>query len=162
MQAEAFESYLRERFEPAMAYYDRMAQRYQRWYRTLQLALIVFSALTPALIAAEALVLDERALAVVAFVASLLVAILASTIKTFQLQENWINYRTTCESLRRELFLYRTGAGPYAGAPTPETLFVEGVEDAIAREHSSWLAVARREPRTGSEPRPARPTDSPV
>ena len=34
-------------------------------------------------------------------VTSVLVAIITASLKTFKFQENWINYRTTCETLEK-------------------------------------------------------------
>ena len=53
-----------------------------------------------------------------------------------QYQVNWISYRSTCESLKHEKYLFLAGAGPYADAPSPERLLAERVEGMVAREHA--------------------------
>jgi len=73
------------------------------------------------------------------------VAILASAVRAFKFQENWINYRTTAETLKKEIHLYRAGAGEYARVPDREALFVERVESLISRENTTWVQVSRRE-----------------
>jgi uncharacterized membrane protein len=42
-------------------------------------------------------------------ITAVLVAILATSLKTFkfeQFEENWLNYRTTCEALKKEIHFY--------------------------------------------------------
>lgn len=56
-----------------------------------------------------------------------------------QLHANWISYRSTCESLRHEKFLYLAKAGPYADAEDPLTLLATQVEGLVSREHAKWV-----------------------
>ena len=66
-----------------------------------------------------------------------LIAVISTIISLNQFQENWIEYRTTCESLRHEKFLYLTKAEPYNNEE-PFGLFVQRVESLISKENSSW------------------------
>ena len=75
----------------------------------------------------------------------MLVAIVASALKTFKFQENWINYRTTCETLKKEIHFYEAGIGEYANAEDKEVLFVERVENLISRENTLWLSVHKEQ-----------------
>ena len=60
-----------------------------------------------------------------------------------QYQENWINYRSTCERLRAERFLFLSRAGPYAGVAGPEGLLAVRVEGLVSQENSAWVALPR-------------------
>ncbi len=70
------------------------------------------------------------------------VAILASLLSLNQLQENWIAYRTTCESLKHEKFFFLTNAEPY-DKDNAFGLFVQRVERLISKENSAWSEYTR-------------------
>ena len=56
-------------------------------------------------------------------------------------QENWLTYRTTCETLRHEKYLFLTGCKPYEGDDALTSL-VERVEGLISKENSQWSRAA--------------------
>ena len=60
-------------------------------------------------------------------------------------QENWINYRTTCETLRKEKYFYDGGIGEYRSAANAEAIFIERVESVIARENTLWISAQKPE-----------------
>ena len=66
----------------------------------------------------------------------------------FQLQQNWTRYRSTCEGIRREQYLYLAGAGPYAGATAPAVLIVERMDGLISAENKSWNALQEQAVKT--------------
>ena len=72
---------------------------------------------------------------------SVLVAILATSLKTFKFEENWINYRTTCETLKKEVHFYYARIGEYEDSEDKEALFVKRVEALISRENTLWLTT---------------------
>jgi len=72
-------------------------------------------------------------------VTSVIVAILASTLKTFNYQEHWMNYRTTCETLKKEYHFFEANVGDYADTNDKQALFVERVEALISRENTFWV-----------------------
>ena len=71
-----------------------------------------------------------------------LVAIIASLLSLNQFQENWIEYRTTCESLKHEKYLFLTNAEPY-NEEDPFGLFVQRIESLISKENSAWSQYTR-------------------
>jgi Protein of unknown function (DUF4231) len=58
-----------------------------------------------------------------------------------QYQNNWIAYRSTCEALKHEKYLYLATAGPYQDATDPHTLLAERTESHISKEHAKWVSV---------------------
>jgi hypothetical protein len=66
----------------------------------------------------------------------------------FQLQQNWTRYRSTCEGIRREQYLFLAGAGPYASATAPATLIVERMDALISAENKSWNALQEQAVKT--------------
>jgi len=68
---------------------------------------------------------------------SVLIAVSSALVSLNQYQENWIEYRTTAESLKHEKFLFLTAAEPYRDARAFE-LFVLRIEALISKENSAW------------------------
>jgi hypothetical protein len=78
-------------------------------------------------------------------VISLIVAILVSSLKTFNFQENWVSYRTTAETLKKELIFFRAETGPYENVKDMKNLFVQRVESLISRRHTSEIYIYNKE-----------------
>lgn len=73
-------------------------------------------------------------------------------LQTSKYKENWINYRTTAETLRKEIHFYRLGSGDYRDSEDREALFVERVESLISREYTLWLTTQRPKEEKKSSP----------
>ncbi len=138
MEKEDFQNYLKERYEDQINWYDKKSMWNQKMYRYFQWSVIILATITPVLVAT---VPDKTRWLTVTI--SALVAIGTSILKTFKYQENWINYRTTCETLRKEIHFYKAGLGDYRGSEDREALFVERVESLISRENTMWLTTQR-------------------
>ena len=139
MEVAEFEKYLEERYHPQVKWYDMKAISNQSTYKIIQWLVIILAAVTPVLVAIGGT--WERWVAVVI---SALVAIGTSVLKTFKYQENWINYRTTCETLRKEIHYYNASINDYGTSHDPMALFIERVEALISRENTLWLTVQKK------------------
>ncbi len=131
MEAE-FKHYLENRYKKQIEWYDSKSLQNQRLYKGFQTTVILLSFLTPIIIA---LSYDDSK--IISIIVSSIVAILSTIIATFKFYENWVNYRTTCESLRKEEYYYNFEIGPYKGEKKEE-LFVQRIEELISKEHSLW------------------------
>jgi hypothetical protein len=69
------------------------------------------------------------------------IGIVEGSIQLGQFQQNWLLYRATREALKREDLLHSGKAGPYSGAPDPDTLFVERCDAIVSGENLKWLAT---------------------
>jgi len=69
-----------------------------------------------------------------------LIVVLEGLQQLQQYQQNWTTYRSTCERLKHEKFLFLARAGPYATVPNPETLLAERVEGLVSQEHAAWIS----------------------
>ena len=76
-------------------------------------------------------------------ITSVLVAILATSLETFKFEENWVNYRTTCETLKKEIHFLDAGIDEYKDSQDKEGLFVKRVEALISRENTLWLTTVK-------------------
>ena len=149
MNPEDFQKYLKERYEDQINWYDKKSIWNQKMYRRFQWIVIVLSAITPVLVAIVAIRPEVKGTSWLAVGISALVAIGTTSLKTFKYQENWINYRTTCETLKKEIHFYKAGIIEYKDAEDPEGLFVERVESLISRENTMWLMAQK--PKEGKE-----------
>jgi len=136
MDKEAFDHYLKDRYEGQMGYYKSANRKNQKKYRYFQWILIVLSAIAPVL---TALITKWPELQIAVVVITALVAILTTGLKTFQYQELWVNYRATYEQLKPEIHYYNFSVGPYGEAGVDkESLFVARVETILDKEHQGW------------------------
>jgi hypothetical protein len=78
-----------------------------------------------------------------------LVLVLEGLQQLGQYQANWIGYRSTCEALKHEKYLYLGEAGPYADAATASRTLAERVEGLVSQEHAKWVTT-----REESDPAP--------
>jgi hypothetical protein len=108
--------------------------------------------MTPALIELDLNELIGNGFGHLATVTSVVVAILTAAMKTFKYQENWINYRTTCEALRREKFFYDGGIGEYQNTLNKEALFIERAEGMMSRENTLWISAQKSDSKSEEEP----------
>ena len=134
-----FSEFIKDRYEKEIVWYDQKAVRNKKIYDLLQAVVIIFSGLTPVLI-----LIDEPDLRIFAVLTSVIIAISTSFIKTFKFHENWLNYRTTTETMRREYSLYNTDAGDYLDVDDKQRFFVERIESLISRENTKWLLFQKR------------------
>lgn len=139
MEVQEFERYLKERYYPQVEWYDKKAMWNQKAYRFLQWGIIILAAITPVFIA-----VTETLGKALPIVLSSLVAISSASLKAFKYQENWINYRTTCETLRKEIHYYNARIDDYSNADDPMGVFVKRVESLISRENTLWLTVQKQ------------------
>src|SRR4051794_30299763 len=121
-----------ERLESQIAWYDRKSGQNQRWFKRLKVCQIITAAAIP--VAAGA-----SAPAWLVGGAGALIVVLEGLQQLQQYQQNWITYRSTCERLKHEKFLFAARAGPYASSE-PEALLAERVESLVSQEHAAWVS----------------------
>ena len=121
------------RLEDQIVWYDVKSRKNQLWFKALKTCQIVVAAAIPVAAAASAPVWLMGA-------GGAVIVILEGLQQLQQYQQNWTAYRSTCERLKHEKFLFLSSAGPYAGAPNPESLLAERVEGLVSQEHAAWVS----------------------
>jgi Protein of unknown function (DUF4231) len=144
MKQDEFEKYKKERYEDQVDWYDRKSQKFKKLYLFFQAPVIILALIVPVVV-----VLEGSSTKWIAVVISALVAIGTSLLKTFKYQETWINYRTTCETLKKEIYYYDWKLGEYQSVKNPMQLFVERVESLLSQENTMWLSA--HSPKTNQE-----------
>jgi hypothetical protein len=130
-----------ERLEDQIAWYDRKSMANQRAYKRIKVAEILAAAIIP--------FVAGSGLPDVLFVTGalgVLITVLEGLLHLNQYQQNWINYRSTCEALKHEKYTYLGAAPPYANVPDPHGLLAERVESLVSQEHAKWASVQQQEP----------------
>jgi hypothetical protein len=122
------------RLDDQLIWYSQKSRSNQQWFIRLKVAGIVIAAAIPfaAGMIAPAWLTGGLGVAVV---------VLEGVQSLFQFQQNWMTYRSTCEDLKHEKFLWLAKAGPYATTNAPDALLAERVEALISREHAKWLVT---------------------
>jgi hypothetical protein len=125
-----------ERLNDQIRWYGRKSQIAQRWFKALKLAQVIAAALIP-LIPVFGIPHSEKVSAVL----GLVILIIETVQQLNQHQQNWISYRSTCEALKHEKYLFQAEAGPYAGSDKPMALLADRIEGLISQEHAKWVSV---------------------
>jgi hypothetical protein len=136
-----------DRLEDQVGWYDRKSQAAQRAYKRLKVLQLVAAAAVPVVAAAEAAAWITAGFGGV-------VLVLEGVQQLGQYQSNWITYRSTCEALKHEKYLYLAGAGPYSNSEDRSMVLAEHVEGLVSQEHARW--VSSREETSSREGKGAR------
>ena len=145
MDKEAFERYIKERYDDQCRWYSRKASINKRSYYVFQTLIIVLSAATALTIALGVYFPELGWLRLAALTMTTNVTVLASLLKVFRFQENWIEYRNTAESLKKERYLYQAGLDEYAKTKSAEKLFIARIEGLISRQNTAWVMRSHSE-----------------
>ena len=125
------------RLEDQIGWYDRKSNRCQSWYKGLKLLEVSSAALIPFLAGIHAPSLSTGGLGI-------LIVILEGVQHLNQYQHNWISYRSTCEYLKHEKYLYLGNAGPYLKVENPVALLAERIESLVSQEHAKWISSQKK------------------
>jgi hypothetical protein len=125
-----------QRLDDQIGWYDRKSQRAQRWFKILKIVQLVTAGAIP-LIAVFGVAGPEKLTAIL----GLVILVVEGLQQLNQYQANWISYRSTCEALRHEKYLFLANAGPYAKIERPLELLAERTEGLISQEHAKWVSA---------------------
>lgn len=123
-----------ERLEDHIVWYDRKSGTNQKWYKFLKLLQIVAAAMIPLAAGIDAPPLVIGGLGV-------FIVILEGVQSLNQFHWNWLTFRSTCEALKHEKYLWLGKAGPYSSTETRDTLLAERIESLVSREHAGWVTT---------------------
>lgn len=132
-----------ERLEDQISWYDRKSMINQRYFKRIKIIEIAAAALIPFLSAFR----NMPQLALVSGGLGVVITVLEGLLHLNQYQQNWITYRSTCEALRHEKYVYLAKAGPYSGCSNPYALLADRVESLVSQEHAKWASVQQQEPK---------------
>jgi hypothetical protein len=134
-----------DRLDDQIGWYDRKSARNQTLFKVLKVVTLLAGGLVPILALMK---VAPIAIAVVGF----LVVIVEGIQQLNQYYANWISYRSTCEALKHEKFLFLAKAGPYAQADEPLGILAERIEELVSREHAKWVSAQEQVTKPKQEP----------
>jgi hypothetical protein len=144
-------SYVDKRLENQIAWYEKKASENKNRFHYFQVIIIVASAIIP-LVNLIDIPLQTRVTS--AILGAIITGITALT-QLKKYQENWLIYRSTEESLKREKFLFLNSAGNYPNLSddVKDKTLVESVEAILSSETSKFFAMhqQRSTPETSSK-----------
>ena len=139
MDQDTFDRYLTECYYDQITWYGDKASRNKLLYTIFQWGVIALSATVPALIASL-----PAGFKWIPIIVAIVLAIATAGLKTFKFQENWINYRTISETLKKEKHFYDANLYDYGDAEDKEAVFVKRVELLISIENSLWVTIHKQ------------------
>ncbi len=132
-----------ERLEDQIAWYDRKSKSNMRLFKRMKMTEIVAAAVIPFLAGSH---ISHAAAAT--GVLGVLITVLEGMLQLNQFHENWISYRSTCESLKHEKYMFLAHAAPYLNATDPRALLAERVESLVSQEHAKWASIQQQDTKT--------------
>ena len=137
------EEYLKNRLDDQINWYDRKSIQNQKTFKRLQVILIFAAAAIPLL---SGYLGQEKPPAILPyFIGGLgfLVTIITAILSLYKFQEIWTTYRSTCELLQHEKYLFLTKTDPYHGE-NAFNLLVQRVELLMSQENTSWTEIMKK------------------
>jgi hypothetical protein len=134
------EEYLAERLNDQIVWYDQKSQTNQKWFKRLRLLEIIAAAIIPFLAGIGS---STPYYSVLIGTLGALIAVSAGLSALYKYHENWIEYRTTSETLKHEKFLYQTKCVPY-NSEDAFCRLVQRVEGLISKENTQWSRYAEK------------------
>ncbi|OLN23868.1 hypothetical protein BTO30_02700 [Domibacillus antri] len=136
--------YIESRLENQINWYDTKSQNCQKNYKRIKIIQLISSALIPFL---AGIVPDFKWLVHAIGLLGILIAVLEGINSINKYHENWIEYRSICETLRREKHMYLGKAGVYSESGSYVTL-IERVETIISKENINWANLNHNDNRS--------------
>ncbi len=134
------EEYLKNRLEEQINWYDMKSMHNQKRYKQLRVIEIIAAAAIPFL--AGFISGDSIPIKIVIGLLGLIIVVITGIVTLYKFQENWIEYRTTSETLKHEKYLYLTANEPY-DKKNPFKLLVHRVESLISKENTKWAGYIK-------------------
>jgi len=135
-----------ERLDDQIAWYGKKSRLSQRLYKALKFTTIVAGASVPVVAAVK-----QPWTPWLSGGLGLLIVLVEAVQQVNQYHQNWITYRSTCEALKHEKYLYAATAGPYAATETPLKLLAERVESLVSQEHAKWVTLQEQQSASDSQ-----------
>lgn len=112
------DEYVEERLDDQIDWYDRKSIAAQRNSKGMRITEIICAASIPLL---SGFVDPERpAVGLSVGILGAVVAVLAGALGLYQFEQLRVQYRTICESLKKEKYLFLTRSAPYGGKPAQD------------------------------------------
>jgi hypothetical protein len=123
-----------DRLEDQISWYDKKSRANQTWYKFLKAVTMISAVFVPVLSVPDWGRTYSAALGII-------IVLSEGFQQLNQFQANWIGYRSTCEALKHEKYLYLGQAGPYGATDKPVSVLAERVEGLVSQENAKWVSA---------------------
>ncbi len=134
------DEYLEQRLNDQINWYEAKSKSNQNWHKGLRTIEIIAAAIIPFLAGFGQSTLVNQ---IILGILGVIIAVCAGLSILNKYQENWLNYRTTAETLMHEKFLFLTKTSPYDETEPFQSL-VERVGGLISKENSQWSRHSKK------------------
>lgn len=131
------EEYVTTRLDTQIDWYDKKSITHQSTYKRWKIAQIILSASIPFVVG---YVESWKFLAIIVGAMGVIITCIEGILTLGKHHEYWIEYRSVCETLRHEKYMFLTKTGVYRNEPSFGNL-VERVESVISQENVNWAAL---------------------
>ena len=134
------DNYIKDRLEEQQKWYERKASENKTKHHILQIIIISSGALIPII---NSIPYSDIGVRIISSILGGIVIVITGMIQLKKYQENWIQYRTTEEILKKEKFLYLNSAGEYSNLDEEEKhqLLVERTESVISNQNVNFFVT---------------------
>ncbi|MCM3396443.1 DUF4231 domain-containing protein [Oceanobacillus profundus] len=134
------DDYLNDRLEDQISWYDEKSSSSQMKYKILKMFEIILASLIPVLS-----IFSKDVIQITWIIAIIggSITIIESWLNISKYHENWIEYRSICETLRHEKYMFLTKTGVYS-VEDPFPFLVERIESIISKENVNWANLNKK------------------
>lgn len=129
------EEYLKNRLEDQIGWYGKKSKENKTRFRFCQVTQLVLATIIT-LSGSFPIEVFSIEVYIIPLIGAV-IAIISGLLGLYKYQEHWLEYRTVCESLKHEKFLYLTNSEPYEDT-NAFTNLVKNVESLISKENTNW------------------------
>lgn len=132
------EEYISERLQNQIDWYDNKSIENQKMFKRLRKIEIIVAAFIPFLSGITASIDSYSFIFLIIIgILGIIITAIAGLVSLQKYQENWIEYRTICETLKKEKFSFQAGINQYQSDNSFQIL-VQRVESIISKENTNW------------------------
>lgn len=139
-------NYIEDRVNDQIDWYDKKSIESQRKYKVYKGITIITSALIPILSFTN---LPSQGTQYLIATLGAVIAISEGLISLNKYSENWIRYRSICETLKQEKYMYKNESGVYSEEDSNFSFFVERIETIISQENVNWASLNKDHKKRG-------------
>ncbi|KLV24395.1 DUF4231 domain-containing protein [Bacillus altitudinis] len=133
--------YIQDRLEGQIEWYDKKSLHHQKNYRVMKIIIIILAPSIPILSVLTKLNSIWITLSIA--LAGGIITMLEGFLSLGKHQENYIEYRRICETLKHEKYQYYTKTGVYSEGDIFK-LLVERTESIISQENINWANMQNK------------------
>jgi hypothetical protein len=136
------EEYLNDRLNDQINWYDKKSQTNQKWFKRLRFLEIVAATIIPFIAGIGSNTIPYYSIIIGGL--GVIIAVSAGLSALYKYHENWIEYRTTSETLKHEKYLFQAKCYPYDG-DNAFCKLVQRVEGLISKENTQWSRYVNKQ-----------------